>query len=117
MLVPCDRGEGMLARPHRRRDDRRAPVMLPPSTGEDGISTAAAAAGWHRWHGGNRRASMMLPSSPDKDGISSAVAPVAPGRRTLKKRWRRHNNRRAPVMLPPSTDEDGISTAAAAVKP
>jgi len=46
----------MLARPHRRRDDRRAPVMLPPSTGEDGISTAAAAAGWHRWHGGNRRA-------------------------------------------------------------
>ena len=85
MLVPCDRGEGMLARPHRRHNNRRAPVMLPPSTGEDGISTAAAAAGWHRWHGGNRRASMMLPSSPDKDGISSAVAPVAPGRRTLKK--------------------------------
>ena len=43
MLVSCDRGEGMLARPHRRRDDRRAPVMLPPSTDEDGISTAAAA--------------------------------------------------------------------------
>ena len=60
---------------------------------------------------------MMLPPSPDKDGISSAVALVAPGHRTLKKRWRRRDNRRAPVMLPPSTDEDGISTAAAAVEP